>query len=1090
MRGSARMGAQGHAAWGEADGRWRVPARDDRDQEVGAQPATRSARPSQLAWRSRHSRREERGHGREHADHDPDVARTEASTTSPPDAHTNAKTRYPRPWWFRAGRWVLNLSWLAFVAYPGVVAGNLITLAGANGLEALSRPDALRKAFLIDRLFAELSSRPLLVVVGAAGVAVFVLIGRLAHADREREKKYIEALRSEYPSDSSARPSPEAPGVPPRDAPFDIKALPVPEHFVGRISELDDLLALLRAGETTQITPATSTPSTTSLSGLAGIGKTTLAGMAVRRIFQEKLFTDGIVVYKGEERTNATFMLREILSRFDPFGREPQATTAEQLREAAHRLLDDKRALIVIDNVEPGLDVRQVVDPLHETGTTVLLTARQQLALGHRFVLGLLSPAEALELFALYYASCQPTDLQDEERAIAGRIVTALERHTLAVKLAAAYARTSEQSLEAVEKELTDPERVITIQSAVEGEQEIKTLEVVLASSFDNLQPTARKLFAALGAFSQGEFGFNAVLAVARGLGITGPEQYIDLLIKRALVDQSHLLGLPDAVDTARLVLHPLLRAYAERRHSDLLRPHERDAARRALASYYARYTSALPALGVGISRVATGADERNIVGSLDWATEQGKEYELVALLCMGMQPFWRDFGRAAATERYLPAGIAAATAYVAAEPTLRARLMLARLRLGYAQFLRLRKLDAAEATSQGILAVFEEAGDLRGQGSTLTLLGNIARDRAQFAVAEDYLQRALAIFRQPELDDRSSQGLMLSFLGQNSERLGELLLADERLRQAYDLYEGVGDRWGMGLSLQLLGNISLRAGRYGEAGDRFTRALALHQALRNRRGEAVDVSGLGQVAQGLGRFVEAERHYRESLAIRVETRDVRGEAVDHTLLGQFALDRERPDEAERSLHEALTIWRDLGDPRGMAWCLSVWCRLDLERGDPVAAAGRLREAVEVSRGKGDRPGEAARERLAGQLALVRDGGDTAGRSLQAAREIAREVGDRPEEQRILLRLGEVAMARDELGEAEECWRQSLALAQAMEAPLATAHSLEALGSMLVARETSRGTGCILLSEAADRYAALGLSGASRVREISRRYGC
>ena len=69
-------------------------------------------------------------------------------------------------------------------------------------------------------------------------------------------------------------------------------------------------------------------------------------------------------------------------------------------------------------------------------------------------MLDLLSPEEALDLFAEYYRHGAARDLTDAERIAAERIVTALGQHTLAVKLAAATAADTHRDLDLFATEL------------------------------------------------------------------------------------------------------------------------------------------------------------------------------------------------------------------------------------------------------------------------------------------------------------------------------------------------------------------------------------------------------------------------------------------------------------------------------------------------------------------------------------------------------------------------------------------------------------------------------------------------------------
>ncbi len=169
--------------------------------------------------------------------------------------------------------------------------------------------------------------------------------------------------------------------------------------------------------------------------------------------------------------------------------------------------------------------------------------------------------------------------------------------------------------------------------------------------------------------------------------------------------------------------------------------------------------------------RDAVAPDELNIQGALEWAHAR-KQDELVARICVGMQAFWRDYGRGGARERYLPWGLAAAQRVVRHDRAGQAPELLALLKLGNAQWLRLQgQLRRAERISHDILPMFGEFENRQGLGSALVLVGNIARDRGTPDVAEQRYKDALDVFSQ--LDDKVNLGLALSFLGQVTQRRG-----------------------------------------------------------------------------------------------------------------------------------------------------------------------------------------------------------------------------------------------------------------------------------------------------------------------------
>ncbi|HEX6122043.1 MAG TPA: NB-ARC domain-containing protein, partial [Ktedonobacterales bacterium] len=617
----------------------------------------------------------------------------------PPDI---ADPRYPRRGLLRVIRTILIFSWSIVVGYFTRAGWNFYQLVRASS-DTLNDPAGLAAALLLPGPLA--NPRNPWWEYGLVGLVLALLIygclWAVRDADRERrvaQKREVREIVSHslpYLREQLQTALREiglgaerASAEPPQGPPDDLALLPAPEHFVGRADDLEWLLGRLR--ERSAIA---------QLGGLGGIGKTTLVAVAVRRLRALGRYPDGVAVVLCQGLADPVEVLRRTLARFDPQRRQPAASDLAGLAEAARRLLDGKDALIVLDNVEPALPIARVVAPLRATGVSLVLTARH--VLPHEAVpveaarmLDLLSQEEALEVFAQALGRAAARALSVEERAAAERIVTTLGRHTLAVKLAGAYAADLHRDLAALAHELENPRRAISLPHGETPE----AVALVFAESTEALPHEARRLFAALAAFSAPQFGREAAIALGRALALAAPEEAVNLLVLRALVTASTSAELADGGDRERLHLHPLLRALAGSELTEWTAA-ERDAAYEALARYYATYANET-------QDQALTPDEANITGALSWAHAHGHD-ELVAAICTGMQYFWRDRWRTEDSLRYLPWGSAAADAVARATGQRADRLRAADLALIYGQVLRRTgRLDEAERTFQANLAI------------------------------------------------------------------------------------------------------------------------------------------------------------------------------------------------------------------------------------------------------------------------------------------------------------------------------------------------------------------------------------------------
>jgi tetratricopeptide (TPR) repeat protein len=831
---------------------------------------------------------------------------------------------------------------------------------------------------------------------------------------------------------------------------------PLPEHFVGREQELDWLTDRLRRGITTGIT---------AVKGIGGVGKTSLATKAVEILQAEGQYIGAARFVMCQGKTDAFQVICDVLRRFEPQRLIPSDATDGQLRDTACQLLRNKRVLVVLDNIEPGLDIARVVAPLQAAKATILLTSRGYLPAGECLDLQLLATDEARKLFCLYLDKTID-DLVENEPASVTRIVENLGNHTLAVKVVALYARSTRRSLHVLADELKTPFEVEKITESING---------IFQRSFEALSPETQQVFAAFGAFATVEFSRNAAKALAKALGHTHPGACVDGLIEYGLVDPSELRGLLQESDSERLQLHPLLQAFAIEQLTRF--PNEFDGnVRQTIAAYYADYASRP-------QRVSLWPDDKNITEALNYAYDNHL-HELVARICLGMHLFWRDYGRATETEMFVAWGIAAAEQYVASAHSEDAYRALATLRLAHARFLRLTgKLDEAEHLAREALSTFKGAGNPHGTGAAYVVLGNIARDKGKYQQARASLRGALTIYQSEEARDLGGQGLALCFLGQASQRLGEIEISDHELEQSIEISEKINDQWCLGLARLLLGNNLKQRGRFQEAEGLYRGVLEFYQFVDSRRSIGVALSSLGEIALSLGNLAVAKGYLLESLKARRVSRDLRGEAVDATFLGELTAIQERYATSSRYFKEALKNWQEVHDPRGQGWVLAEQARVALSQGNLNDADSLLARSLELRRRVGDKRGIAINLCISAELALWRGGSDLADDQLWQAEALANEVKDRPVLAHIKLVRGLVAAARGNKDRAEACYRASLAIASELGIRREMAQAQELLGRLLVERQDLF-EGRQLLAQAEENYSHLGVPAATRVREF------
>lgn len=819
----------------------------------------------------------------------------------------------------------------------------------------------------------------------------------------------------------------------PQPPPFDEGQLPPPDYFVGRLDDLGWVLQQMREGRTTAIT---------ALNGLGGIGKTTLAAVVVHTLREEGAFPDGIAVLLCMGLTDAIDVLRRVLARFDPQRRQPETSDLATLYEVASRLLKGKRALIVLDNVEPGLEIGMVVAPLKGAGATLLLTSRQALSraaipVGASRLLELLPSEDALELFARSLGSSGAQGLSPKERQAAGRIVAVLDRHTLAVRLAGAYAADLKLDLEVLAHNLEqDPLDV------PEGEMP-RAMALAFSQSTEALSPDAQRLFAALAAFATPAFSRNAALALAFGLGLALPKQRVDLLVLRALVGASVDESMPVESDRERLRLHPLLRAFAAE-NFQLWTDEDRDRASHAIALYYVTYFNRTTDKGLSV-------DEANITGALEWAHRHAQD-ELVVTLCSGMQSFWLYRLRMSASQVFLPWGVAAAGAIAERTNKREDRLRAADLSLTYGQMLRYTgRVDEAEKVLEENLAVRREVEDRRGEEEVLSALGQLYRRSGRTALAEQYFLKALAILQ--DVPNRRSEGLVRLRLARIARRQGRQEEARRYIDQALEFDRETENAREEALALVVLGQFTHDHGQLAEAESLYRQALALARDVKDPLSETIALNWLGRLALDCGRLEEAECFYQQSLVVVREVRNRLGESVLLALWGQLAQARGEIQAARRYYEQSLAIAREVHDRRGEGTALLCLGQLAQARGESRQARDCYEQSLTIAREVLDRRIEGIDLALLGMLAQAQGNMREAKRCYEQGLAIAREVQDRCSEGRVLGLLGTLAEAQGMGEEAETSYQQSLVIAQNVQDRRGEGLALSYLGQLSARRE-------------------------------------
>lgn len=834
---------------------------------------------------------------------------------------------------------------------------------------------------------------------------------------------------------------------PPPSAPaYDDGMLIAPPRLIGREEELQKVLSRLRSD---------AKPRVVSIEGMAGVGKTALAAVAIQQVRAEGIFPPGdIVAVPLQDEVVVDSVLQMVLERFDPENAEPGDADEAELKQVARQLLSSRHALVVLDNIEPGLDIKAVVQPLRDAGATLLLCARHTLPrdvvpIEAACILRELPAPHALELFALSYGRYDADDLRPAERQGAEEIVEILKRNALAVKLVGAYALDVGRDLRALSRELKGaPQQMLAL-----AEEASPEIQAAFRKSLDALPKDAQHLFAALSAFGTEELGRKAALAVARALGIEASR--LDLLVRRAMLTTASNVELPEKSDHERLQFHPLLQAFAELTFAE--RPaEEQDAVHRAIADYYVGYIGE-------VEQRALKPDDDNVGHAIHWACEAGDDHR-VSRLCAAMSHFWHDHEHLDEINEFLPAGIEAGERLLAALPeadessskeALTARTRCATdlfwMTLTYGTARRAEgKLDEATQLYESSLELARTEHLTLVEGIALIRLGRFCFEQGNVHEAEAHFTRALTIHR--ETHARAREAAVEVELGRLALLRGQPDDAEDRCHRALQRARVAGDRKVEGRARALRGQIALYNGELDAAQKSLLGALELHRETESGRDEVLTLVSLGDVALQRTSFDDAETYYQQAMERAEGSWYPRERGMITARRGALARLRGQLDEADIFYEQARTLAEEAQDDQTLAAILAGMGQVLLQSGRLEPAERRIRRALALHHQLEDRAGEALDLALLGQVAFAREQLERAEDFYRQALDKDREFANRRGEGNDLFRLGELARRQDNLDRARDYFTQAMAAQRETENRHGEARSLAELATVALQR--------------------------------------
>ena len=701
-------------------------------------------------------------------------------------------------------------------------------------------------------------------------------------------------------------------------------------RFFGREAEIKRVTAMLVGQKTLSDAGATRLVTVT---GPGGCGKSRFIFEIARRVapdFGEAVYFAPLAALSDPRQI--THAVAEALNL--PLG------ASEETMESIVRHLSEQPALLILDNMEQLLvadnPLFRLRNPKSADGAafvwrlltlvphlTCLVTSRQALELngerefplpplpvpdGATFAPEQLLSLASVQLFVDRAQAATPDfQLTPRNAESVAALCVKLEGIPLALELAAARARvfSPAQMLGQLSRRFD-----FLVSRQRNAEERHRTLWSAIEWSFFHLPPELRDFFARLSVFRGGW-----IIEAAQAVCCDQPEDEdrahaLDFASDCLSQLRVHSLLLAEARDDAeyRFRMLEMLREFAQAH----LRPPEEQEAKRQHALFFARLVKeAMPHLTGGdqarwLERLS--AEHDNFRAALDWCAAPEGDGKIGLEITRYLWRFWERRG-------FLAEG----------------RDRIERL------------LEHPDAQAQDA-----------ARGDTLSGVGNLAIQQADYSAARAFYEKALAI-RRACGDEKGIAG-SLNNMGLVALNVNEYESARSLMEEALARYRAQANQMGMGMALSNLGRIAQQVEDYPASLRYFEEALALNRERENRSGESLNLGNIGVSLIWQGDPDGAEIYLTQALEISRELGDRSWQATLLGNLGVVASGRGDYNAAERFYAECLRTHSEIGHKRGIQMALADYAGLAMERGDYTAAARLfsvaegMREAIGTKR--------------------------------------------------------------------------------------------------------------------------------------------
>ncbi len=253
---------------------------------------------------------------------------------------------------------------------------------------------------------------------------------------------------------------------------------------------------------------------------------------------------------------------------------------------------------------------------------------------------------------------------------------------------------------------------------------------------------------------------------------------------------------------------------------------------------------------------------------------------------------------------------------------------------------------------------------------------------------------------------------------------LGDNANAVANLREAQEIFSGLGDRQGMARVLNNLGIVARHRGNYPEAQKLLTQALEISRQIGSQLSIRQALSNLANVVWLEGDTAHALSYHQQALSLSRELDDKAREAVSLNNIAGLLILQGKLDKTRHTYEESMRIANEIGDREGVGLASGNIADTLTRMGELEPAKKQAEAALTTDRQVGNKSLEGYMLCQLGTIQVLQGDLDSGRVRYQECAALRQKLGEKTEEAEAQLALAQIRLdAGDPNGAAEEARR-------------------------------------------------------------------